>query len=253
LVTVYNLSLPLALLLCVSAFLIYGKFKQWSCVIDLGDLATFSGSVHITHFASLVRPNHPSHQPNPELLRQLMAYAVNHEGPSKSAVRSGTTKQKSLANGPLRIETRTNVGADDKKPPKQLYEGLSLSDLAYLRVMREADLEPSMKMTSLSEQLALSEAALLWLAFREEGPASVSASRSDEKKLNAATSELLCDRDTAIIHTSALVQFLAEERLPKGWWEGLRPKRTIGLLEANRRASQVSAEMTKIRKQLGLS
>jgi hypothetical protein len=247
LVTVYNLSLPLALLLCVSAFLIYGKFKQWSYVIDLGDLATFSGSVHITHFASLVHPNHPSHQPDPELLRKLMAYAVNHE------VRSGPTKQKSLANGELQTEIRTDIGADGKKTPKQVYEGLSLSDLAYLRVMREADLEPSMKMTSLSEQLALAEAALLWLALREEGPASVSASRSDEKKLNTATSELLCDRDTAIIPTSALVQFLAEERLPKGWWEGLRPKRTIGLLEANRRASQVSAEMTKIRKQLGLS
>jgi hypothetical protein len=247
LVTVYNLSLPLALLLCVSAFLIYGKFKQWSYVIDLGDLATFSGSVHITHFASLVHPNHPSHQPDPELLRKLMAYAVNHK------VRSGPTKQKSLANGGLQTEIRTDVGADGKKTPQQAYEGLSLSDLAYLRVMREADLDPSMKMTSLSKRLALSEAALLWLALREEGPASVSTSISDEKKLNAATSELLCDRDTAIIPTFALVQFLAEERLPKGWWEGLRPKRTIGLLEANRKASQVSAEMTKIRKQLGLS
>jgi hypothetical protein len=125
---------------------------------------------------------------------------------------------------------------------------LSLSDLAYLRVMREADLEPSMKMTSLSEQLALAEA---WLAFRQQGPTSVSASLSDEK-VNAATSEVLCDRDTAIVPTAALVQFLAEERLPKGWWEGLRPTCTIGLLEANRRTSQVSAEMTKIRKQLGL-
>jgi len=193
LTTVYNISLPLALLLSVPTFLIYGKFQygslypwKWRYTLDLASLSAF-GHNKIAHYASFVHPNHPSHKPDPGLLRDLLERSHHQSG----------------------------------------IDGMTLSDLAALRVARELSLPPPIQLDSLHKQIALGESALTWLVLRNQGHDA-------------------CERDD-IVPSSRLAQWFGEERLPDGWWEGVRPSRTVGLLDTKKRADQVQREMGTIR------
>ncbi|KAG7087388.1 hypothetical protein E1B28_013359 [Marasmius oreades] len=133
LITVYNVSYPLALLLAGTALLRYGKLDtsssllpwNWRLTIDLASLSSF-GSLRIAHPASLVHPNEPSHSPDPNLLENAVSHA--HKDSSGSEL------------------------------------GLTLRDLAAIRLEREAKL--SQPLDSLHERIALGESALCYLALR---------------------------------------------------------------------------------------
>ncbi|KAK7039276.1 hypothetical protein VNI00_010181 [Paramarasmius palmivorus] len=75
--TVYNLSYALALLLSLPAILRYGKFHGWQMTIDLASLSEF-GVLKIAHPASLAHPNFPSHSPDPGLVQDLLARAARN-------------------------------------------------------------------------------------------------------------------------------------------------------------------------------
>ncbi|KAJ7585140.1 Chloroperoxidase, partial [Mycena floridula] len=179
---VYNISLPLALLLAVPAFLIYGTLEnksnpfKWEFTLDLASLSAF-GHTKIAHYASLVHPNHPSHAPGPDLVKDVLERAQHRYRP----------------------------------------DGLNIGDLAALRVTREAALLPPMKMDPLHIQIALGESSLAWLVMREH----------------------VQNGDEDVIPAKRVEQWFGEERLPDGWWEQVRPKKTIGLLDARKKAGEV--------------
>lgn len=193
---VYNVSVPLALVLIVPAFLIYGKFRRssiwkpwtWSLTVDLDSLAQL-GTLKIAHLGSLVHPNEPSHRPDPILVQNVVDQA---------------TRGQSLEGG-------------------QTSSGLSISDLARIRVEREAEAYPYAKtgMSLLHREIALGESSLLWLIFR--------------------------DGDT--VPVERIEQWLGEERLPDRWWDIARPQDTVGLLEARRRAKEIGKETDTMRKE----
>ncbi|KAJ3743189.1 Chloroperoxidase [Lentinula detonsa] len=66
LMEVYNISLPLALMLTAPAFLIYARFQlHWNS----------SASLKIAHRASLVHPDYPSEKPDTNMLHGFLSYA----------------------------------------------------------------------------------------------------------------------------------------------------------------------------------
>ncbi|KAF9265085.1 Cloroperoxidase [Marasmius fiardii PR-910] len=133
LMTVYNVSYPLALLLGGTAILRYGKLDttssvlpwKWRITLDLASLSTF-GSLRIAHTASLVHPNVPSHSPEATLLRDVVSHA--------------------------------HKDLNESEP------GLTIHDLAAIRVDRESKL--NQPLDSIHEQIALGESALCYLALR---------------------------------------------------------------------------------------
>ncbi|KAJ6620430.1 hypothetical protein B0H10DRAFT_1077531 [Mycena sp. CBHHK59/15] len=208
---VYNLTLPLALLLTLVGFLTCAKvsFKlpeppsfsirsrphpglcrgyrwRFSCswTLDLADLSA-RGWTKITHDASLVHPSGTaSHAPDPGLLRSLLHADITE-----------------LDSAPLQEN------------------GMTLRDLATVRVTREKSLPHPL--SSFHEQVAVGECALGWLVMR--------------------------DADTGAIAVDTLAQWFGEERLPEGWWHSRRPSRPVGLWQARKRAGQVEVFMTQIR------
>ncbi|KAK0471396.1 Chloroperoxidase, partial [Armillaria novae-zelandiae] len=91
--------------------------------------------------------------------------------------------------------------------------GLSICDIAEVRVKREAALEKPLNWWH--EQIALGESALSWLLLRDG---------SDEQ---------------ATVPVERMREFFGEERLPEGWWERVRPQQAVGLLTARRIANEV--------------
>ncbi|KAF9078720.1 hypothetical protein BDP27DRAFT_1310060, partial [Rhodocollybia butyracea] len=81
--------------------------------------------------------------------------------------------------------------------------GLTLQDLASLRVSRESFLATPSRLSNVHEQVALGECALTWLLFSKEPSV---------------------DSDSSI-PTSYLAQWFGEERLPDGW---VRPIKLAG-------------------------
>lgn len=206
----YNISIPLALVLTIFGFLTCGRLSfthsttsakssttqklhalislRWKWTLDLGDLRAKDWFT-ITHDASLVHVSGvPSNAPDPKLFKDVLRHAEH----------------------PL-------LG-DDKR------QGLSIHDLARIRVLREASL--SHPLSTLHAQIAQGEAGFLWLVMGDQ------ACR--------ATGD-------GIIPISTLQQWLWEERLPEGWWESMRPVKTVGLFEARRRAGDVARDMGTIR------
>jgi hypothetical protein len=204
---VYNLTLPLALVLSFAGYITCGKFSlkpplrrasptegepgayrwQFPCswTLDLADLST-RGSFKIAHDASFVHPSgRPSHAPDPSLVSDLLRAAANTE----------------------------------KISPTSTEGDMSLRDLAALRIAREKDLPK--KLSVLHEQIALGESGLAWLLLRNP--------------------------KTGAIPADMLEQWFGEERLPRGWWESIRPTQTISLSEARSRAGEVQAFMKEIR------
>ncbi|KAJ7657778.1 Chloroperoxidase [Mycena polygramma] len=198
--TVYNLSLPLALLLTVAGFLTCGKLSlqlrtpstsspsspttpsRWrpsiSWTLDLADLSA-RGWNKIAHDASLVHASGiPSHAPDPALLSDLFSAAAHplpHAGPQ----------------------------------PED--EGITLRGLADVHAARERGLPHPLG--GVHEQIALGECALGWLVLRDPATGAV-------------------DLDT-------LKRWFGEERLPEGWWECRRPVNSVGLVLARKTAGEV--------------
>lgn len=115
---------------------------------------------------------------------------------------------------------------------------LTLHDLARLRVDREAALPSTQKLNSLHEQIALGESALTWILFST--PPTCASSACSEKHpacISAPRIPLL-----------PLAQFFGAERLPDGWWTSMRPKSSVGLLQARKCAAIVGKEMEEIRR-----
>ncbi|KAF8824333.1 hypothetical protein HHX47_DHR8000487 [Lentinula edodes] len=213
---VYNISLPLALLLSIPGFLIYAQWQmRWvsesesslrilslpsiSYTLTLSSLSSFGPGLKIAHRASLVHPNYPSQCPDKGMVEEVL----------KSKKESGR------AGG----------------------EGLSLEDLARLRVSRErvseSDLESERcRLDRVHEQVALGESALTWLLFAQK--ASISESSSSLSSSSSPPS----------IPLSYFTQWFGEERIPDGW---IRPANTIGLLDARKVAGVVQQEMNRQR------
>jgi hypothetical protein len=235
---VYNLSLPLCLLLSLPAFIIYGRFRcpsyrpwAWSYTLDLADLASF-GPLKIAHEASLVHSNQPSHAPDPVLLRSFLCFAQYRRPVERKHDCSLTTMLKPPS-------PSSPISTLDVPPTSGtvLSEGLSLYDLASIRVERESQLtEP---LSTLHEQIALGESALAWLVLHKQGMTSSSTTSTHFQSCPSPDD----DQEDSIIPLDRIVAWFEVERLPDGWFEDVRPRETIGLLEARRIAGKVHKDM----------
>ncbi|KAF5361524.1 hypothetical protein D9758_006171 [Tetrapyrgos nigripes] len=245
---IYNLSLPLTLLLALPAFIIYGRLHlpsktyylpwTWSYTLDLADLAEF-GPYKIAHQASLVHPNHPSHAADPGLLFEFLSFA-----------KARGEKSPSSSSSPSAAPTATVIPTHDIPPPSPtlsprgtLSGGLSLFDLATIRVSRESQL--TKPLSTLHEQIALGESALTWLVFyeREEEKLEIGEEKlSSYPRPNINVSNEV-DLNDATILLDRLAAWFGQERLPDRWFEDVRPKKTIGLLEARRVAERIQKDM----------
>ncbi|KAG2135362.1 Chloroperoxidase [Suillus bovinus] len=94
--------------------------------------------------------------------------------------------------------------------------GMSLYDLAQVRISREAQL--AHPLDPIHSQIGAAEAALCWLLLKQ---------------------------DDGRIPSSILLQWYGEERLPDNW---ARPRRVIGLLNARTKAMEVAGIMNGLRK-----
>ncbi|KAK7443490.1 hypothetical protein VKT23_015663 [Stygiomarasmius scandens] len=236
---VYNLSLPLTLLLALPGFIIYGRFNfpsclpwTWSYTVDLADLASF-GPYKIAHPASLVHPNYPSHAPDPDLLFDFLSFARSHgqaEGSPSSPISCTLIKDLPSPSPPPSALSTSPLQPSAIRPV--ITSGLSLFDFAQLRIARESQL--SKPLNTLHEQIALGESALTWLVFHQTGP-----SLSD--KAGACAPPDHVDNDL-IVPVDRLVSWFGEEKLPDRWFEDVRPQNTIGLLQARRVAGQIQKD-----------
>ncbi|KAG6908128.1 hypothetical protein DXG01_006097 [Tephrocybe rancida] len=207
---VYNLSLPLSLVLTTVGFLTCGTISLFppkssepshnplsalahflpcpSWTLKLASLCT-PGALKIAHNASLVHNDVLGSAADPVLVAQLLELA----------------QHKSLA---------SISGCSHQQ------DGASLSDLGRLHEAREATLAPSHKLSRLHEQVALGECGLAWCVMHAHD-----GSGAEQKAIPLNT----------------LKQWFGEERLPDGWWDldGGRPTREVGLKEAGQRAAEV--------------
>ncbi|KAF5392046.1 hypothetical protein D9757_003182 [Collybiopsis confluens] len=227
---VYNISLLLTLILMVPAFLIYGQLQiHWddtssngekssskkrripsiSYTLTLSSLSSFGPGLRIAHRASFVHPDYPSDSPDSTMVKRFISYGQHAATESFQSTISSTTTVSSSTNA-------TNPG-------------LTLNDLAFIRVSRESALPKKDKLDNVHTQVALGESALTWLLFARSIPA--------EKSSKA-------ERPSSIIPVPVLAQWFGEERLPEGW---TRPAKTVGLFSARRVASQVRGNMEKIK------
>ncbi|KAG2112612.1 Chloroperoxidase [Suillus discolor] len=94
--------------------------------------------------------------------------------------------------------------------------GMSLYDLAQVRISREAQLAHPLDL--IHSKIGAAEAALCWLLLKQ---------------------------DTGRIPSSVLSQWYGEERLPDNW---ARPRHVIGLLDARAKAMEVANIMNSHRK-----
>ncbi|KAJ7191656.1 Chloroperoxidase [Mycena pura] len=137
--TVYNLSLPLALLPTLAGFLTCAKlsvnpaeYRRWSWLpvsvawtLDLADLSA-RGWAKLAHDASLVHPSGiPSHAPDPALLADLLATA--------------------------------------RAQPNQ---GLTFRELVAVHAARLRTLSPRHPLSTLHARIAAAECAIAWLVMR---------------------------------------------------------------------------------------
>ncbi|GLB44255.1 putative peroxidase, family 2 [Lyophyllum shimeji] len=223
---VYNLSFPLALLLTTVGYITCGTVclfpphaphddeprgvlaaitRFLPCpTLNLASLSA-QGPLKIAHDASLVHADDASScAPDPALVTQLLCLAYYPPTASHASV-GGRSGQPSA---------QTQADAEKEK----WHAGLTLADLGRLHAAREAA-EPH-ALNRLHEQVALGECGLAWCVMRERR-----TGKADEDPIPPA----------------ALEQWFGEERLPDGWWDvgGGRPVRTVGLLEAARRAKEV--------------
>ncbi|KAJ3851421.1 hypothetical protein EV368DRAFT_65767 [Lentinula lateritia] len=195
---VYNISLPLALLLSIPGFLIYAQWEMcWvsefesslripslpsiSYTLTLSSLSSFGPGLKIAHRASLVHLNYPSQCPDIGMVEEVL----------KSKMKPET--QSARAGG----------------------EGLRLEDLARLRVSRERE-SKKCRLDRVHEQ-----SALKWLLFAQK--ASILELLSSLSSLSSPPS----------IPLSYFTQWFGEERIPDRW---IRPANTIGLLDARKMA-----------------
>ncbi|KXN90394.1 Aromatic peroxygenase [Leucoagaricus sp. SymC.cos] len=111
---------------------------------------------------------------------------------------------------------------------KSYLPGLSLVNLARYRQIRESEL--SSPLNTLHRQVALGECGLAWAVMRRRS--------SMERKAFTESAE---ERDE-VITVDCLQKWFGCERLPDDWWNdgGSRPVKSIGLLEAKRRADHVA-------------
>ncbi|KAK7032436.1 hypothetical protein VNI00_012994 [Paramarasmius palmivorus] len=125
--------------------------------------------------------------------------------------------------GVLRIAHVSSLGHSDEpshSPDPHLVEelldrartnpsgGLDLRDLAAVRFEREEKL--GRKLDFLHEQLAFGECGFFYLSMR--------------------------DPKSGVIPEERIKQWFGEERLPNGWWEAVRPSRTVGFFETRKTA-----------------
>ncbi|KAJ4476375.1 hypothetical protein C8J55DRAFT_550191 [Lentinula edodes] len=208
--------MDISLLLSIPGFLIYAQWQmRWvsesesglripslpsiSYTLTLSSLSSFGPGLKIAHRASLVHPNYPSQCPDQGMVEEVL----------KSKTESGR------AGG----------------------EGLSLEDLARLRVSRErvseSDLESERcRLDRVHEQVALGESALTWLLFAQKA------------SILESSSSLSSSSSPSSIPLSYFTQWFGEERIPDGW---TRPANTIGLLDARKIAGVVQQEIDRQR------
>lgn len=106
-------------------------------------------------------------------------------------------------------------------------KGLTLIDVATIRVERELKLLPPHQLSSLHKEIALGESALTLLIL---------ADRRDSSA------------EEEFIPMNRIAQWFGEERLPDGWWgcDGQRPYHPIGLMDAKRKAREINRVMKSI-------
>jgi hypothetical protein len=85
------------------------------------------------------------------------------------------------------------------------------------------------KLSEIHNQITLGECALLWEVLRDH-----------EGSLNG------------VIPTSKLQQWLGNEQLPDGWWDGVRPEETVGLFQALKTANEVGKLSNQIAEETGI-
>lgn len=111
--------------------------------------------------------------------------------------------------------------------------GLTLTDLAKFRV----SLEKEHPLSTLHQQIAQGETALGWILLCQ---------KPDDGELTEFSG------DKFRIPVESIQQWFGEERLPEGWWDGVRgqtrrPEKEIGLLDARRWANEVAKGMARVR------
>ncbi|KAF8896643.1 Chloroperoxidase, partial [Infundibulicybe gibba] len=141
------------------------------------------------------------------------------------------------ARGPTKITHDASLVHLDSKPstspdPKLLTallqyaaspsaQGLALKDLAHIHSMREASL--GYRLCALHEQVAEGECGLMWGIMR----CKLADGRENERR----------------IPRERLEQWLGEERLPDGWWNGVRPDKEVGLVQARMWVKEVGRDI----------
>ncbi|KAE9399425.1 Cloroperoxidase [Gymnopus androsaceus JB14] len=188
---VYNISLPISVdvnrtgvpNLCSVPAKMEWSFPSISYTLTLSSLCALGPGLKIAHRASLVHSDHPRETPDLNTLWDFLCFARFHSQSASLSSPVSETRQKPMLTG-----------------------GLTLHDLASIRVSREAALPNKFKLNAVHEQVALGE---------------------------TSTSDIDMERPIPLSH---LAQWFGEERIPDGW---MRPAKVVGLFDARRVAGRL--------------
>jgi hypothetical protein len=228
---VYNLSFPLATLLTTGAFLTVGKltFAPFSWTLDLHDLCQVQyhrgDSWRIAHF-----------------------YSLGHLDPvserKKRALRQGSLDHEHIVPAP------TDVQRMNKWLAFRQEGGFSLTSLARARLAVEH--RPSNpnsfcppELDRIHDEISRGEAGLTWLLMKDP--------KTDIVPVERVMQWFGVREEDDGSGGKVVVRAECGDRLPEGWWEVLRPKNPIGLMQARNASVAVKKEMERIREEEKLS
>ncbi|TFK97520.1 hypothetical protein BDV98DRAFT_574165 [Pterulicium gracile] len=221
---VYNLSLPLSLFLTLGAFYTVGTLRlapfSWTVDLDrLQEVQVPGGKVRIAHAFSLAR---------------LDPVSARKEGAGPN-IRTEYIV-------PAPTDTKRVLHWISFRSPEP-NGGLSINSMARARLSVERT--PSdphaaapAPLDKLHDELARGEAGLTWFVMKDP--------KTNEVPVQRLLQWFGVSRRA---DTGELVQTGSGERLPDGWWDEVRPKKAIGLLQARGFSQDVKKEMERLRQE----
>ena len=218
-VLVYNISYPLAFVLASAGFLTAGKLSIHSYHEPLKPPTHprlfidffFRSIIWVALLAIHIFP-YPSWTLDLQSLSRRGSLMIAHDG---SLVHPD--EKSSTAPDPTCIENLLQQALTTRNSKGNLKGGLDFFDIVRIHTEHvHSTAHP--RLSRYHDQISLGECSLLWEIFQ--------------------------DRTGGVIPTSELRQWLCEERLPYGWWDGARPKQTVGLFRARKTADE-GAKLSK--------
>lgn len=237
-VLVYNLSYPLAFLL-TSAYFTYGKLSFVSYNgLEIGSsnqdnqvrrswpTGLFSRFISCARSLAACIFRHPSWTLDLQSLCQRGSLSIAHDG---SFVHPDGFP--STSPDPSRVASLLQRASMARDANGVLKGGLGFNDIVSIRTENALSVHPMLN--RYHEQISFGECGLLWEVFRE---------RLEEPRGQPVT--LLGE----VIPSCRLQQWLGDEKLPDGWWDHIRPKKPVGLLQVRKTANEcarLSKQMVK--------